>query len=252
MFVARTERALRAIDRDMLGAPFSVMLGGCVEDSFVNCIASLGAVTQFSVVQIGAHCGLIGIPDMVIDKLVEFALGGDGSEAGDDARGPTALGLGLGARLTGKLAEACAPVIGVALYGTTEMPGEKVRLNTQALACGFTVEAGGQTLGAIGLLLPLRALAEIESGSGHGGNDRVWASRIESALAQARITLRAVLARPVLSAGEFARLAPGTVIPIPALNDIAMIAGGFRIATGVADARDGRAGVRIQKTESAA
>jgi Type III flagellar switch regulator (C-ring) FliN C-term len=251
LFLTRFERALRALPDDMLGLPFSAVLGGCVEDGFAACIASLGAVSVFQIVDFGGHRGLIGVPDAVIDGVTEFACGGDGSEPSGDARGATALGLALGARLASALVAALQPVQPAQIIGTTDHPGEAVPVKSGALACGFAVEARGQALGAIGLLIPMRALAAVECGTGRG-DDPVWAAQLESAVAQARTPVRAVLARPVLAAGEVARLVPGAVIPIPTMNEIALIAGGFRVATGLADVRDGRAAIRIQRTEFAA
>lgn len=248
IFLTRFERGLRALPDDMLGLPFSAALGGCVEDNFTACIASLGPVSAFQVIDFGGHRGLIGIPDTVIDGLIEFACGGDGSEASVDVRGATTLGLALGARIAGTLITALQSVLPAKLAGTTDMPGESIKANAAALACGFAVEARGQGLGAIGLLIPMRALAEMESGTGRG-DDPVWRSQLADAVAQTRTQVRAVLARPTLTAGEVARLAPGAVIPIPSMNEIALIAGGYRVASGVADVRDGRAAIRIQRTE---
>jgi flagellar motor switch protein FliM len=250
-FVARVERSLRAVDGDSLGAPFSTSLGGCVEGDFASCVASLGPVSQFSVIAIGDRRGLIGIPDAVLDSMVEFACGGDGSEATGNERGVTALGLAVGARIAAKLAVAVAPIFrgaAVQIEGATDLPSDAVALKAAALACGFAVEAGGHALGAIGLLVPMQAFADIESGPGCG-NDPAWTERVEGALAQTRTQVRAVLARPLLTAGEVARLTPGAVIPIPTMSEIALIAGGYRIASGVADARDGRAAIRINRTE---
>jgi flagellar motor switch protein FliM len=250
-FVARFERSLRALENDALGAPFSMTLGGCVEGDFASCVASLGPVSQFAVVAIGDRQGLIGIPDTVLDGMVEFACGGDNSEATNNERGVTTLGLAIGARMAGRLAAAVAPVfrgMTVQTEGSTDLPSDVVGLKAAALACGFAVEAGGHALGAIGLLVPMQALADIESGPGCI-DDPVWSVRIKDVLAQTRTQVRAVLARPVLTAGEVARLVPGAVIPIPTMTEIALIAGGYRIASGVADARDGRAAIRINRTE---
>ena len=82
-----------------------------------------------------------------------------------------------------------------------------------------------------------------------GGSEEAFFEQLDEALGTARITVRCVLARPTLSAGEVARLVPGSVIPIPNLNEVALIAGGYRIASGVADARDNRAAITITRTE---
>jgi flagellar motor switch protein FliM len=111
------------------------------------------------------------------------------------------------------------------------------------------VTARDVSLGAIGFCVPVQALARIETGASGALADERWGDRLECAIAGARLNVRCVLARPTLSAGAVARLVPGSVIPIPNLNEVALIAGGYRIATGIADARDGRAAIVINRTE---
>lgn len=251
-FVTRFERALRAVPDDVLGTPFSLVLGGCVEEQFVNCLASLGETSRHIVVSVNGIHGLIGIPDAVLNAIVEFAFGGDGSEPAAVVPPPSKLSARLGYRIATMLAQALAPALGgadVKVLGATEFPGEAVPLKAAALACGFEIVAGGSSIGAIGFFLPLRTLAAIETAAGGALADFDWRERLEAAVAGARLNVRCVLARPTLSAGEVARLVPGSVIPITNLNEVALIAGGHRIATGVADARDGRAAIIIKRTE---
>jgi flagellar motor switch protein FliM len=134
------------------------------------------------------------------------------------------------------------------VLGATDLPAEAVALKAMALACGFEVMAGEASLGAIGFCVALQTLAGIENSLGGAIADD-WATRLGEALGNARLNVRCVLARPTLSAGEVARLVPGAVIPIPNLNEVALIAGGYRIATGVADTREGRAVIKINRTE---
>jgi flagellar motor switch protein FliM len=251
-FVARFERSLRGVPDDALGVPVTLSLGGIVEAPFADCLASLGTVSQYAVLSVGGTHGLIGIPDTVQHALVEFAYGGDGSEGLGATTVPTRLGTRLGYRLASVLATAIAPALpgsGISVLGATDNPAEAVPMKALALACGFEISAGDVSLGAIGFCVPVRALAAIETITGGNAIDDAWADRLSAAVANARINIRCVLARPTLSAGEVARLVPGSVIPIPNLNEVALIAGGYRIATGVADARDGRAAITINRTE---
>jgi flagellar motor switch protein FliM len=251
-FVTRFERALRALPDDSLGQPWSLALEGCVEAPFADCLASMGPTSRHVVVSVNGMNGLIGIPDAVQHALVEFAYGGDGSEPAPAPPVPTRLAARLGYRIATMVADAMAPALSgaeIAVLGATDVPAEAVPMKALALACGFTALARGVSLGAIGFCIPVRALAAIENDSGGSLVDNRWEERIETALGSARTTVRCVLARPSLSAGEVARLVPGSVIPIPNLNEVALIAGGYRIATGVADARDGRAAITITRTE---
>jgi flagellar motor switch protein FliM len=251
-FVTRFERALRAVPEDTLGGSFSIRLDGCVEAAFADCLASMGPVSSYVVVSVNGTHGLIGIPDAILNAFVEYAYGGDGSEPAPDTATPTRLAARFGYRIATMFADA----IGVALpggevlvLGATDVPAEAVPMKATALACGFEVTAGEMSLGAIGFCVPLRTLAAIETMAGGAVTDEGWAERLSVAVSNARINVRCVLARPTLSAGEVARLVPGSVIPIHNLNEVALIAGGYRVATGVADAREGRAAITINRTE---
>ena len=251
-FVARFERSLRAVPDDALGLPVKLSLGGVVEAPFADCLASLGAVSRYAVLSVGGMHGLLGMPDTVQQALVEFAYGGDGSEGLNTSTLPTRLGNRLGYRMASVLTAAIVPALPGAnldILGATDNPAEAVPMKALALACGFEIKAGELSLGAIGFFVPVRALAAIETTAGIDAIDEAWAERLEAAVANARINVRCVLARPTLSAGEVARLVPGSVIPIPNLNEVALIAGGYRIATGIADAREGRAAITINRTE---
>ena len=251
-FVTQFERALRAVPDDSLGLPFTISLGGCVEAEFADCLASMGPVSRYIVVSVGGVHGLIGLPDAVLHALVEHAYGGDGSEPAPTPPAPTRLAARLGYRVATMFAEAIAPALpgaDVTVLGATDLPAEAVPMKATALACGFEVTAGAVSMGAIGFCVPMRALAGIENAAGGSIVDEDWGARLADTLGNARINVRCVLARPTLSAGAVARLVPGSVIPIPNLNEVALIAGGYRIATGVADTREGRAAITINRTE---
>jgi Type III flagellar switch regulator (C-ring) FliN C-term len=251
-FVTRFERSLRAVPDDALGVPLSLALSGCVEEAFDACLASMGPTSRHIVVSVGGVHGLIGIPDAVLHALVEFAYGGDGSEPAPLPAMPTRLAARFGYRVATMFAGAIAPAlpgVEVTVLGATDVPAEAVPMKASALACGFEVTARDVSLGAIGFCVSVQALARIETGAGGALADERWGDRLENAIAGARLNVRCVLARPTLSAGAVARLVPGSVIPIPNLNEVALIAGGYRIATGIADARDGRAAIVINRTE---
>lgn len=248
-FVTRFERALRA--NEFSGAPFSLAFSGLVEAPFGDYIASIGPTSQHIVLSVGQAHALISIPDAVLPMLIEHAYGGDGSET-VPASPPTLLATRFGYRMGTMLVEAIRPALqntDIAVLGATDVPAEAVSMKAQALACGFEVMAGEVSLGAIGFCVAVRTLADLENEAAGAAADRHWAGQLSDALGSARVNIRCVLARPKLSAGEVARLVPGSVIPIPNLNEVAMIAGGYRIATGVADAREGRAAITITRTE---
>jgi flagellar motor switch protein FliM len=249
-FVTRFERALRACA--FAGQPFSVALSGLVEAPFADCIASMGPTAQHIVMSIDGSHALISIPDVVLPMLIEFAFGGDGSEAASAESGQTLLAMRFGYRIGTMLAEAIRPALPggtISVLGATDVPAEAVPMKAMALACGFEVMAGETSLGAIGFCVAVRTLADLENAATGTAADQDWGAQLGAALGNTRVNVRCVLARPTLSAGEVARLVPGSVIPIPNLNEVALIAGGYRIATGVADAREGRAAITINRTE---
>ena len=248
-FVTRFERALRTID--FSDTPFALAFSGLVEAPFADCILSMGPTTQHIVVSVSQAHALISIPDAVLPLLIEHAYGGDGSE-NQPALAPTPLATRFGYRIATILADAIGPAFGnanIAVLGATDVPAEAVSIKAHAFACGFQVMAGETSLGAVGFCVAVRTLADLENEAAVAAADLHWSGQLGEALSNARINVRCVLARPTLSAGEVARLVPGSVIPIPNLNEVALIAGGYRIATGVADARDGRAAITINRTE---
>ena len=251
-FVTRIERGLRAVDGDVLGAPFVIEFGALAANNFAACMNTIGDISSYVVVALdGAH-GLVGIPDAMIHPITEFAFGGDGSDAAANSLAPTRLDAKLAFQIASALLQALAPVLPGAelrVLGATDAPAEVVPVNGQALAIEFTLRAHDLTIGTISALLPLRALAAVENASAGTTTDDDWTSRLEVALASTRIDVRCVLARPTLAAGEVARLVPGAIIPIDSLSEVALIAGSYRIASGTADAHDGRAAILINRTE---
>ncbi len=251
-FIERMTRTLRSMPDDVLGPTFSLTSNGCHEDIFETCLSSLGPTSHYAVVSVAGVYGLIGIPDAVLQSMVEFAYGGNGSEATFVIATPSRLSVRYGYRFATMFADAAASALSVAgmtVIGATDVPAEAVSMKARAVGCGFDVVAGDVPLGTIALFLPMLALAQIETTAVGPSSHDHWRARLEHAIGGARVTVRCVLARPTLSAGEVARLVPGAVIPIPTLNEVALIAAGFRIATGVADARDGRAAIMINRTE---
>lgn len=248
-FMNRFERALRVVD--FSGAPFSLLFGGIVEASFADCIVSMGPTSHHVVLAIGPTHALVSVPDAVLPMLIEYAYGGDGSEfAPPDT--PSLLATRFGYRIATMLVDAIRPALQnseISVLGATDVPADAVPLKEPAFACGFEVMVGETSLGAIGFCIAVRTLAILENEAAGTDEDEQWADRLGAALGNARVSIRCVLARPTLSAGEVARLVPGSVIPIPNLNEVALIAGGYRIATGVADARDGRPAITINRTE---
>ena len=83
-----------------------------------------------------------------------------------------------------------------------------------------------------------------------GSNDaEVWRDTLVRSVRDVRVPIRTVLARPVISAGEVARLRIGDVIPIRAPSQVTLLAGNQRLATGTLTELDGHAAIRIEPSE---
>ena len=79
--------------------------------------------------------------------------------------------------------------------------------------------------------------------------DQHWRPAMDRNLGSVRTTVRAVLARPVLSAAELADLKPGAVLAISSADSVALVTGGMRIAQGTATSSEGVTSVTIDKME---
>jgi flagellar motor switch protein FliM len=94
----------------------------------------------------------------------------------------------------------------------------------------FTVEFAARS-GRIDWLLPDALLSPIrEALSGEAGNAPVrkqeaWAPVLTSAIKDAQLDTRAVLAQAKISLRELVRLAPGDIIPIDAPQQVTLLAG---------------------------
>jgi flagellar motor switch protein FliM len=94
----------------------------------------------------------------------------------------------------------------------------------------FTVEFAARS-GRIDWLLPDALLSPIrEALSGEGGNapirkQEAWAPVLTSAIKDAQLDTRAVLAQAKISLRELVKLAPGDIIPIDAPQQVTLLAG---------------------------
>jgi flagellar motor switch protein FliM len=103
--------------------------------------------------------------------------------------------------------------------------------------CKFTVEFGAHT-GSMNWLLPEALIAPIrESLSGETNATPVrkqepWVPSLSSALRDAQLDTRAVLAEAQISLRELVQLSPGDIIPIEAPQDVRLLAGDVPLYVG--------------------
>jgi flagellar motor switch protein FliM len=118
------------------------------------------------------------------------------------------------------------------------------------LALRFNVEFGAQT-GRIDWLLPETLLAPIrealasESGNTQARKHDPWAPVLGTALQDAELETRAILAQAQISLGELVRLTPGDIIPIDTPQHAVLLAGGIPLYRGRFGVSQGRNALKI-------
>lgn len=95
------------------------------------------------------------------------------------------------------------------------------------------------------LLAPLREALSTDGGKSPAAKQDSWAPAIGSALQEAQIEVRAVLAQAHISLGELVRLAPGDIIPIEPPQDVTLLAGEVALRRGRFGVSQGRNALKI-------
>ncbi len=119
------------------------------------------------------------------------------------------------------------------------------------LALRFTVEFGARS-GRIDWLMPEAMLDPIretltgESSDAAVRKQATWAPVLGSALQEAKLETRAVLAQAQISLGELVRLTPGDIIPIDAPQQVTLLAGEVPLYRGRFGVSQGRNAIKIQ------
>jgi flagellar motor switch protein FliM len=141
-----------------------------------------------------------------------------------------------------------------------EMDLVKLEVNPRLLQLGgphdsltvvrFTVEFGASS-GSIDWLLPDTMLASIrESLAADGGKaparkQEAWAPELGTALKDALLETRAILAQAEISLRELVRLAPGDIIPIETPQHVTLMAGDVALYHGRFGVSQGRNALKI-------
>lgn len=127
-----------------------------------------------------------------------------------------------------------------------------VRPDDAVVVQRFTVSAGAVST-AIELVYPLASIRPIEARMAskvHEDDERntsnAWRMRMAAALADVRLPVRSVLARPEISVAGLLALKVGDVIPIQLAPRTPLLAGQRRIADGMIGEQDGRAAMMIE------
>jgi flagellar motor switch protein FliM len=122
--------------------------------------------------------------------------------------------------------------------------------NDSLVVLKYTVEFGARS-GCIDWLLPDSLLAPIrEILSGDAGaapvrKHEAWAPAISSALQDAQLDTRAILAEAQISLRELVKLSPGDIIPIEAPQQVTLLAGDIPVYRGRFGVSQGRNALKI-------
>jgi flagellar motor switch protein FliM len=122
--------------------------------------------------------------------------------------------------------------------------------NESLLVLKFNVEFGARS-GRIDWLLPETLLAPVrEALAADGGRtalrpQEAWAPVISTALQDAELDTRAILAQAQISLGELVRLSPGDIIPIEAPQQVTLFAGDVPVYRGRFGVSQGRNALKI-------
>jgi flagellar motor switch protein FliM len=122
--------------------------------------------------------------------------------------------------------------------------------NESVLVVKFTVEFAARS-GRIDLLLPETLLAPVrETLAGDGGQTALrkqdaWAPALTTALHDAEVDTRAILAQAQISLRELVRLSPGDIIPIEPPQQVTLFAGDVPLYRGRFGVSQGRNALKI-------
>ncbi|MGA2187165.1 MAG: FliM/FliN family flagellar motor switch protein [Steroidobacteraceae bacterium] len=118
------------------------------------------------------------------------------------------------------------------------------------LALRFSVEFGAQAgridwLVPEALLAPVREALASETGNTQMRKHEPWGPVLGTALQEAQLETRAILAQAQISLGELVRLAPGDIIPIETPQHAILLAGGVPLYRGRFGVSQGRNSLKI-------
>jgi len=95
------------------------------------------------------------------------------------------------------------------------------------------------------VLAPLREALSSDGGKSPVAQQAPWAPAISSALQEAQLEVRAILAQAKISLGELVRLTPGDVIPIEPPQDVSLLVGDVPLRRGRFGVSQGRNALKI-------
>jgi flagellar motor switch protein FliM len=95
------------------------------------------------------------------------------------------------------------------------------------------------------VLAPLREALASDGAKGPAAKQEPWAPELCSALQEAELEIRAILAQAEISLGELVRLTPGDIIPIDPPQDVSLLVGDVPLRRGRFGVSQGRNALKI-------
>jgi flagellar motor switch protein FliM len=202
--------------------------------------------------------GFVSVEPALLLTLLDGFFGGSGRAAGDiqAAIAPAAqrfLSLMLRS-FAADLTAAWTPVIPLELELLRQETNPRLMHlgapQDTMMVLKFTVEFGAHS-GRIDWLLPEAMLAPIrEALASDGGGaavrkQEIWAPALGTALQEAQLETRAILAQAQISLGELVRLTPGDIIPIETPQYVTLLAGEIPLYNGRFGVSQGRNALKI-------
>jgi flagellar motor switch protein FliM len=260
-FATRAGAALSAL----LGRDASVQFDSMESLKCQDVQASLPVPGTLAVIRLKPLSGFayVSLDSQLLLTLLDGFFGGTGRANTDTqaAAAPAAQ------RFLGLMMKSFAPEIATAWQPVAPMELEVVKQETNprllqmggpmesVVACKYTVEFAARS-GTMSWLLPEALLAPIrESLSGETGSaprkQEAWGPSLGTALADAQLDTRAVLAEAKISLRELVALSPGDIIPIDAPQQVTLLSGDVPLYLGRFGVSQGKNALKIVSGVSA-
>ncbi len=122
----------------------------------------------------------------------------------------------------------------------------------QVIVCSFVVQLPFANPATIDILYPLQSLKQVApllrskiQRVGGDGPDEAWESNLREALMSATLNFSPRIAEPTVNLGQLLNIRAGTVIEIPAFEEVKVYVEGQALFNGTIGERDGKMAVRI-------
>ncbi|WP_174274712.1 flagellar motor switch protein FliM [Sphingomonas bacterium] len=260
----KAARALRGAIEPMAAARTRVIAQPIATGDYQSWTDTLAPFTSLSHYRLDPLNGgmMVAIDPAFVAALLERYYGGGLGQAEPFARkefsGGEELLLGrLLDRIVGTLAEQwqmLAPIAPRLVQRETAIADIGfVRFEDQVAIQRFTLSPDGCASTTVAIVYPLAVLKPIEERLAHRIEDKApsaaeeWRARLSGALAEVRLPVRSVLARPEITLDQLMALKVGDVIPIQLSDRTPLLVASRQVAAGTIGEQDGRAAMLIEQ-----